>query len=151
MLTSLWLQWRGPEWDGRDVASFCTFSFSGPACKPFRLLSPYPSLSEKYRKITTTIEAFRWKACIHGYLKRNPLPERPARGSRLERTTGTFTSFTGHANILTAATRLSLTLSQDYHSSLAVFICGSRWGSPTGRFPADWVHPPRLCKFFFVF
>jgi hypothetical protein len=44
--------------DGRDIVSFCTFSFTaftGPARQPFRLSSPYPPLSEKYREITTTI------------------------------------------------------------------------------------------------
>jgi len=42
-------------WAGANVVSFCTFSFTGPARQPFRLLSPYPPLSEKCRKITRTI------------------------------------------------------------------------------------------------
>ena len=40
---------------GRDVASFCAFSFTGPARQLFQPPSPYPPLSEKCRNITTII------------------------------------------------------------------------------------------------
>jgi hypothetical protein len=75
------LSWRGKSCvHGRDVVSFCTFSFTGPARQPFRLPSPYPPyIREIPQNYNNYIQAFREKDGIHGHEVRNCLTRRTVR------------------------------------------------------------------------